>query len=770
MTEDVVAISSNGHSGGHPHVGATNGNGSNGRGPVRPGPVLSVIVPTRNEAGNVGRLLDALETALPYGSEIIFVDDSTDETPALIEAERGRRSTQITLIHRPEHDRGDGLAGAVVRGLGAAAAPWVCVMDADLQHPPELVARMLDRAQAGVDMVVASRYCDRGSSNFGAARAFLSRASTRAAQLLFPRSLRGVSDPMSGFFLVRRAAVAIDRLRPRGFKILLEILVRSRELRVAEVPFEFGVRYAGESKASLGEGGRYLLQLAALRFGGNLVRFLAVGVTGLGVNSAAFLFFTSVAHVHYLLAAVISTQFSTAWNFALVERLVFGHRRRRMRSGAARFSTFLALNNLSLLLRGPALYVLVSLVAMNSAVANLLSLLAIFVARFVVADRLIWGNADAGNGPQLYWYRIHDEVTVESPVRLRELERFRIDDPIQRPTIRVRLGRLNRKQSDLVSGLTSPSRHIRYDEGLGWLGFAVDIAWGEHVDIVASPLLRLSPHVLYTNVVEPTLRWCFVKRGYALAHAACIASNGHAHLITARTDTGKTTTILKILDRHPASFLSDDLTLIAPDGRVLMYPKPLTISRHTVASVKTPLLTRRERLALILQSRVHSRSGRQFAQLIARLRLPAATINAIVQLVVPPPKYHVDRLVPGVDLASEARIAGFVVIERGGTGEVQLAHEEAMEVLVANSEDAYGFPPYPALEHFMHSGNGHDLRLEERRIIASALAEVEAVVLRSETMDWAQRVAALAGLGEPKRVPVASHPTVIEAVVPLTAE
>ena len=343
---------------------------------------------------------------------------------------------------------------------------------------------------------------------------------------------------------------------------------------------------------------------------------------------------------------------------------------------------------------------------------------------------------------------VHDEVSVESPIALRELERFRVREPIYRPTIRVRCGRLSRQQSDLVSVLMSRLRHIRYDEGLGGIGFAIDISSGRYVDIVASPLLRRSPHVLYTNVVEPTMRWCFAKRGFALAHAACIAVNGRATLITARTDTGKTTTILKTLDRYPAAFLSDDLTLIRPDGRVLAYPKPLTISRHTVAAVRAPLLTRRERLALVLQSRIHSRTGRQFGQLLARLQLPVATINALVQVVVPPPKYHVERLVPGVETASQAELGSLVVIERGGVGRRDLEHDEAVDLLVANSDDAYGFPPYPSIEHFLHSGNGRDLRAEERAILAAALQSVPCLILRSETMDWWQRIPALAGLGE----------------------
>jgi putative flippase GtrA len=608
---------------------------------------------------------------------------------------------------------------------------------------------MLVRAEAGgVDVVVASRYCGSdGGTEFHRGRSLLSRVSTNAAKILFRRSLRGVTDPMSGFFLVRRSAVPFERLRPRGFKILLEILVRARNLRVAEVPFRFGTRHAGESKASLAEGIHYLWQLSLLRFGGNLGRFLLVGLSGLAVNSAAFVLLNEFAHVNYLVAAVLSTQFSTTWNFIFVERWVYGHR--GLKTGAfSRFWKFAVVNNLSLLLRGPAMVVLVSYLGMEPVLANVIALGAIALLRFGIADAVIWASADTESKSRVFRYRIHDLVSVESDVALRELVPFRVDELLGEPTIRVRLGRLNRDQSDLVTMLSSLVRHIRYDEGLGRLGFAVDISFGKHVDIVAAPMLKHSPHVLYTNVVEPTLRWCFVERGYALAHAACISAGGRATLITAKTDTGKTTTILKALDGYQAAFLSDDLTLVRADGEVFTYPKPLTISKHTVAAVKAPLLTARERLGLVFQSRVHSRSGRRLGQLIAQFGLPAATINAMVQWIVPPPKYGVERLVPGVSLASQARLDRFVVIERGGLGERTLDHDEAVSVLVANSDDAYSFPPYPAIEHFLHSGNGRDLRVVERQIVDAALVGVPAHVLRSETMDWWQRIPDLIGLSE----------------------
>jgi hypothetical protein len=386
---------------------------------------------------------------------------------------------------------------------------------------------------------------------------------------------------------------------------------------------------------------------------------------------------------------------------------------------------------------------------MSAVLANVIALGAIALLRFGIADAVIWANADTESKSRTYRYRIHDLVTVESDVALRELVPFRVDEPIEDPTIRVRLGRLNRDQSDLVTMLAPLTHHIRYDEGLGRLGFAVDFSVGtKHVDIVAAPMLKYSPHVLYTNIVEPTLRWCFVERGYALAHAACISAGGRATLITAKTDTGKTTTILKTLDAYQAAFLSDDLTLVRGDGKVFTYPKPLTISRHTAAAVRAPLLTARERLGLVLQSRVHSRAGRRLGQLIARFGLPAATINAAVQWIVPPPKYGVERLVPGVSLASHAWLESFVVIERGGLGERALDHDEAVSVLVENTDDAYNFPPYPAIEHFLHSGNGRDLRAIEREIVDAAFTGVPAHVLRSETMDWWQRIPNMIGLSE----------------------
>jgi hypothetical protein len=173
----------------------------------------------------------------------------------------------------------------------------------------------------------------------------------------------------------------------------------------------------------------------------------------------------------------------------------------------------------------------------------------------------------------------------------------------------------------------------------------------QNVEVTASPTLRYSPHVLYTNVVEPILRWTFVKKGYALVHCATIAFGDKAYMITARTDTGKTTTLLKILshqrrDSDQAAFLSDDMTLVSPKGIAMTYPKPMTISFHTLRAVNSKTLNFTEKLILPFQSRVHSREGRKAAFFISKSKLPAATINLIVQALIPPPKYYVQKLIP----------------------------------------------------------------------------------------------------------------------------
>ncbi len=659
-------------------------------------PSLTVVVPTREEAGNVLEFVRRLERALPGDAEIVFVDDSQDETPEVILGARRSAAIPIRLIHRAPEQQHDGLSGAVVEGLRVARARHVCVMDADLQHPPELLPQLLRRCvEEDLDLVVASRRCDGGGmDDFGPLRSLLSGISTFAARTLFPRRLRNVNDPMSGFFLLRRDAVKLERLRPHGFKILLELLLRNPGLRVGQVPFRFGTRYAGESKASLRQGLCYLRQLADLRLGDDKVsrfaRFGVVGTSGLVVNMLVLAALAGMAGIHYLAAAIIATQASTTWNFLLTEGWVFSDRTGR--SGVfRRAALFFVMNNAALLLRGPMLFLLVSVAGINYLVSNLVSLLALTLTRFVVADGWIWARPLSRHA--LYRYDIHGLATVESEVALPELAFFRVERA-SKPTISVRIGAVRGRES------TDPNR-LRYREPFG---FAIEIEAGERTRVTAAPLLARSPHVLYTNVIEPLLRWTFVERGYALVHGACIANeSGLAYLVTARTDTGKTTTILRTLSHDSHGFLADDLTLVAPDGHVLAYPKPLTISSHTVV----------------------------------------ATINAVVQWLVPPPKYAITRLVQGVRIVHTAKLAGLLVISRSDDRVLSLQMDEALDVLLSNCADAYGFPPYSSIEGFLFGRSSVNLVRAEKEIIRSALEGLPAQLVESTSMNWWERLVTL---------------------------
>lgn len=202
-------------------------------------------------------------------AEILFIDDSDDSTPNEIRRAAPTVPTTVRLLHRPSGQRLGGLGGAVKKGIEASDAAWLVVMDGDLQHPPELTPELIGAGDTlGLDVVVASRYGSAEGDAAGlssAGRRLVSSWATLAARTLFPRALSQVTDPMSGYFAMRRSAVDATELRPDGFKILLEILVRTRNSPIGEVPFVFGIRHGGTSKASFREGLRYLRLLLRLR-------------------------------------------------------------------------------------------------------------------------------------------------------------------------------------------------------------------------------------------------------------------------------------------------------------------------------------------------------------------------------------------------------------------------------------------------------------------------------------------------------------------------
>jgi dolichol-phosphate mannosyltransferase len=760
-------------------------------------PELSLIIPTRDEASNVGPLLERLTASLAgTRAEIIFVDDSDDNTSSVIIEVSRRLPMAVRVLHRETAQRAGGLSTAVVSGLQAARAPWAIVMDADLQHPPEVVPQLFATAgRQDVDLVVASRYAGHGNSNGldGHTRKNSSQFATRVAKAAFPRRVARVSDPMSGFFAVRLAALRPECLRPYGYKILLELIVRHPGLRVAEVSFTFAPRHAGESKTSVREVirfGRHLTRLrlqvarepndaapGAPRMRARLFLFGLVGLSGVAVNSAAlWLLHMNVLQVHYLLAAAVATQVSTLWNFVLTDRLVF---RTARRSGAgSRMWRFFGMNNLALVLRLPLLAALVHL-GMGVLTANVVTLVALFLIRYVVSDRLIFGRpaATVETPPELptvqpvkhlvdlaadgskvdrarskrirylpYRYDVAGMITIGSQVRLPELEYFRAQWLDGDMDIAIRVGDVGRGTPlgrAVVTQFLNPQA-LQYEEHLGRLGANFRIDLGSTIDVTVGPLLARSPHVVYTNILEALLRFVVADRGRMLLHSACIELAGRGIMLSARTDTGKTSTILRLLREQGGLFLSDDMTIIDGNATALAFPKPLTISHHTLRAVQASDLNSAEWRRLRLQSRLHSKEGRSLALVLARYNLPIMAINALTQLVVPPPKYNVDRLVP-CHTQSSTVVHDLFLIERGENRLADVGIAQATEELMTNTADAYGFPPFQYLAPSIVLGDEDfaELQRRERAILTSAVSRIRTRRIASDCFGWADVIPGL---------------------------
>ncbi|MFD9133445.1 glycosyltransferase [Streptomyces bottropensis] len=355
---------------------------------------VTIVIPTFNESANVRELLHRITESVParLPCEVVFVDDSTDDTPAVIGEAAQDCPFPVTVLHRDEPV--GGLGGAVVEGIRAATSDWIVVMDGDLQHPPSLVPELVatgERSSAG--LVVASRYIKGGSRAglAGSYRVAVSRGATWLTKSLFPRRLHGISDPMSGFFAIRRSAVTADILQPLGYKILLELAVRSRPRRVTEVPFVFQDRYAGESKSTAREGLRFLRHLAGLRTASPVARMLVfglIGVTGFLPNLAGLYALTS-AGMHYLPAEILANQLGVLWNLFLIEHLCFRERRRH-RKVWDRVGRFALLANADLVLRIPLIALFVGRFGMGALSATALALVTTFVLRFVAVEALVY--------------------------------------------------------------------------------------------------------------------------------------------------------------------------------------------------------------------------------------------------------------------------------------------------------------------------------------------------------------------------------------------
>jgi dolichol-phosphate mannosyltransferase len=290
--------------------------------------MLSIIIPTYNEKDNITPLVERVHGALTgHEHEIIIVDDnSKDGTIEIAEGLAARYPVKL-FVRREEK----GLATAVIHGIKHSSGSIIGVMDADLQHPPEVLPALVNAVADGADMVFASRYIKGGGCpNWGLFRKIVSRVAMMIAHVLLPSSRR-VKDPMSGFFMFRREKVDPERLKPIGYKIALEILLVGSFENVVEVPFIFEERSAGQSKLRPQQQIDYLKHVFSLmaRTGEFLrfFKFIAVGISGTLVNLGVLRLVTAFTVWHEYVQLIPGIEVSIITNFLLNDFFTFADRR-----------------------------------------------------------------------------------------------------------------------------------------------------------------------------------------------------------------------------------------------------------------------------------------------------------------------------------------------------------------------------------------------------------------------------------------------------------
>jgi dolichol-phosphate mannosyltransferase len=294
---------------------------------------IAIVAPTFNERENVGELITRLDAALGQRAwEIVFVDDdSSDGTPDALLA-IAQADPRVRVIRRIGRR---GLSTAVVEGVLASSAPIVAVMDADLQHDERVLPDMIARLEQGdCDIVVGSRYVEGGGvGDWSAQRQAFSRFATRLARLVVKADL---SDPMSGFFVVRREAFegAVRRLSGQGFKILLDVLASAPSpLRVAETPYTFRQRLHGESKldsAVLWDYAALLIDKTIGRFvPTRFVMFALVGGVGVVVHFAVLSVLFQAMGQGFALSQTAAAVVAMTFNFFVNNALTYRDRRLR---------------------------------------------------------------------------------------------------------------------------------------------------------------------------------------------------------------------------------------------------------------------------------------------------------------------------------------------------------------------------------------------------------------------------------------------------------
>ncbi len=379
--------------------------------PLQTYPVsFSLVIPTYNESKNIRAIAEILsgllDKAMPGDYELIVVDDnSPDRTWELAQA-LIKEYPQLRVMRRKEER---GLSTAVIRGWQAAQGQVLGVIDGDLQHPPEVLLQLLKAIEQGADLAVASRHIEGGGvSSWSFIRRFLSRGAQLLGLVILPQVVGRVSDPMSGYFMVRRSAIAGHTMSPVGYKILIEVLGRGKIDKIAEVGYEFQERREGESKVTWKQYVEYLQHLLKLRLSqgrigrlrqrfpiGRFIRFGVVGLSGVFVDMIVLYLLHDASTLGWGLtrskilageAAIINNfLWNDAWTFSDMSGQQKGWRKR-----IKRFVKFNIVCLVGLVLNVLLLNILYNTLGVHYQIANIIAIAIVTFWNFWINLKLSW--------------------------------------------------------------------------------------------------------------------------------------------------------------------------------------------------------------------------------------------------------------------------------------------------------------------------------------------------------------------------------------------
>lgn len=364
---------------------------------------FSLIIPTFNEGQNikeiVGILSELLDRAIPGDYELIVVDDDSPDRTWELAAELISEYPQLRVMRR-ETERG--LSTAVIRGWQAARGEILGVIDADLQHPPEILLKLWGEMEKGAELAVASRNVEGGGvSEWSLIRRFLSRGAQMLGLAILPEVIGRLSDPMSGYFMVRRSSIANKQLSPVGYKILIEVAARGQIRWISEIGYVFRERVAGASKVTWKQYIEYIQHLVKLRFSlwpvARFFRFGVVGFSGVFVDMGIFYLLRTMLGVGLTRSTIFSSEIAILNNFLWNDVWTFRDLSKGQKGNRQRLRRFLKFNLIclsGLIINTLIVNILFNAFHVNEYLAKLIAIATVTFWNFWFNLKLSWRVTD----------------------------------------------------------------------------------------------------------------------------------------------------------------------------------------------------------------------------------------------------------------------------------------------------------------------------------------------------------------------------------------